>query len=173
MTLWLFYSFTTRRNFFQREMAEALALADGAFIGKASGESLMPGAQVRLPFGIDERIRVDVRQEPEHSGKTGVFARQNIRDERLRFEVTNYHSFPIKVELLDRRPVPLSKDVHVEVDRGGTTPTQSDYEQKPGLMLWAFDAEPRKMATVLHSFSVRYPNDKALAGFEVDGVSRR
>jgi uncharacterized protein (TIGR02231 family) len=148
------------------QAGELQLFRDDAFIGKASIDTFLPGADVRLPFGVDERIRVAVRQEPEQSGKRGIFGRQKLKDDRLRFEISNYHTYPINVEVLDRIPIAKSSDVHVEIPTGGTPPTQRDYESKPGLLLWAMNIEPRQTATVKHYIEIRYPNDKQLAGYE-------
>jgi uncharacterized protein (TIGR02231 family) len=148
------------------QSAELQLFRDDAFIGKAATDTFMPGAEVRLPFGVDERVRVAVRHEQEQSGKRGVLSRQNLKDERLRFEVTNYHTYPIKVEMLDRLPISKGSDVKVEIPQGSTPPTQKDFEKKPGLLLWLVNVQPRETASVRHYVEIRYPNDKELAGYE-------
>jgi uncharacterized protein (TIGR02231 family) len=150
------------------QSAELQLFRDDAYIGKAQLDTFLPGADVRLPFGVDERIRVSVKQEKEQSGKRGLTGRQKVRDERLRFEIANFHSYPIKVEVLDRVPIPKSNDVHIEIPNGSTPPTKRDYEEKPGLLLWALNIEPRQTAAIRHYVEIRYPADKQLAGFEAN-----
>jgi uncharacterized protein (TIGR02231 family) len=150
------------------QAGELQLFRDGAYIGKASTGALLPGADVRLPFGVDERVRVAVKQEQEQSGKKGVFGRQKLKDEGLRFEVNNYHSYPIKVEVLDRVPIAKSGDVDVDVGAESTPPTERDFDKKPGLYLWSVAVEPRQTVTIRHYVQIRYPSDKELAGFEAE-----
>jgi uncharacterized protein (TIGR02231 family) len=141
---------------------------DGAFVGLAQMQSLLPGARARIPFGIDERIRVMVRDEPKQSGDKGIVSKQRIDEHKQRFEITNYHAIPLTIEVIDRVPVAQNKDVRIEVLKGATPPTQEDVDGKSGVMLWRTLAQPKQTATVRHYYSVRYPADRDLARREGD-----
>jgi uncharacterized protein (TIGR02231 family) len=136
---------------------------DGAFVGLAQMGSLLPGAEARIPFGIDERIRVIVRDEPKQSGDQGIVSKHRVNEHKQRFEVTNYHAVPITVEIIDRVPVPENKDVRVDVLKGATAPTEENVDGKAGVMLWRMSTQPRQSATVNHYYSVRYPADRELS----------
>ncbi|MBS0396820.1 MAG: mucoidy inhibitor MuiA family protein, partial [Proteobacteria bacterium] len=45
------------------EAGELQLYRDGAFVGEAQTRALLPGAEVRLPFGVDEKVRVAVHDE--------------------------------------------------------------------------------------------------------------
>jgi uncharacterized protein (TIGR02231 family) len=139
---------------------------DGAFVGRASIASLLPGAEVRIPFGTDERIQVVVREEPKQSGDKGFVSKQRIEEHKQRFEITNYHSIPIAIEVVDRVPVTENKDIRVDMIKGATEPTTRDLEGQAGVLLWKVTAQPRQTATIRHYYSVRYPADSALAQHE-------
>jgi uncharacterized protein (TIGR02231 family) len=136
---------------------------DGAFVGSASMQSLLPGAEARIPFGADERIRVVVRDEAKQSGDKGVVSKQHIDEHKQRFEVTNYHSIPIAIEIIDRLPVTENKDVKVESLKGASAPTTTDLEGKAGVLLWRVVAQPQQTATIRHYYAVRYPADRELS----------
>jgi uncharacterized protein (TIGR02231 family) len=135
---------------------------DGAFVGEAETAAFLPGSDVRMPFGDDERIRVSVRDEQAHSAERGVFSRQTIKEVRQRFEVTSFHATPIAVEVVDRVPVSKHADVHVEILKGATEPTTKDLDGKAGVLLWRFDAQPQKLFAIRQLYSVRYPGDRQL-----------
>jgi uncharacterized protein (TIGR02231 family) len=135
---------------------------DGAFVGEAETTAFLPGAEVRMPFGADERIRVTVRDEAANSAERGVFSKQIIKETRQRFEITSFHSIPIAVEVVDRIPVSKHSDVHVDILKGATEPTTKDLDGKAGVMLWKFDAQPQKLTTIRNLYSVRYPQDRVL-----------
>jgi len=141
---------------------------DGAFVGEAETQAFLPGAEVRMPFGADERIRVAVRNEQAQSGQRGVISKQTVKETRQRFEVTSYHPGPIPVEIIDRIPVSKNADIHVEVLKGATEATVKDFEGKPGLLLWKLDAPPQKAVSIRHYYSVQYPSGRELEQSEAD-----
>lgn len=144
------------------ERAHLQLYRDGAFVGEAETSSFLPGADVRIPFGIDDRVRVAIRQEPEQSGQRGLFNKQIVKENRLRFEITSYHSAPISVEVIDSVPVPRNSDIHVEELQGTTEPTTKALDGKAGVWLWKFDAQPKQTVAISNFYSIRYPKDKEL-----------
>lgn len=136
---------------------------DGAFVGLAAIEALLPGADVRLPFGADERIQVQVRDEPKQSGEKGVVSKTRIEEHRQRFEATNYHSIPITIEVVDRIPVSENKEVRVDVLKGATPASEKDLDGKAGVLMWRTETKSRETTTVRHYYSVRYPADRELS----------
>jgi uncharacterized protein (TIGR02231 family) len=135
---------------------------DGAFVGEAQTQAFLPGAEVRMPFGVDERIKVAVRDESAKSNESGVIAKQVTKETRQRFEITSYHATSMPVEVIDRVPVSRNADVKVEILKGATEATTKDLNGKAGVLLWKFSAEPQKTTTIRHYYSVRYPRDRVL-----------
>jgi uncharacterized protein (TIGR02231 family) len=141
---------------------------DGAFVGAAEINAFLPGADVRMPFGADERIRVAVRDEQAQSGQRGVISKQTIKETRQRFDITSFHPAPITVEVIDRIPVSRNSDIHVEVLKGATDATVRDVDGKPGVLLWRLEAQPQKTVSVRHYYSVQYPAGRQLEQNGVD-----
>ncbi|HET7608202.1 MAG TPA: mucoidy inhibitor MuiA family protein [Gammaproteobacteria bacterium] len=139
---------------------------DGAYIGAAALPLLLPGSDVRVPFGIDERIRIVVRDERTESGSRGLANRQRLEEQRRRYEVTSYHAAALPIEIIDRVPVPTESGIEVKVLDGATPPTLRDLDGKEGVYLWRFDGTPRHTETIHHYYSVRYPSDRMLAATE-------
>jgi len=139
---------------------------DGAYVGDASLPLLLPGADVRVPFGIDDRIRIVVRDERTESGARGIVGRQAVEERRRRYEITSFHATALPIEIIDRVPVPRESEIEVEVLEGATPPTVTDFEGKAGVYLWRLDGTPRQTETIRHYYSVRYPSDRSLAATE-------
>ena len=139
---------------------------DGAYIGAAALPLLLPGSDVRVPFGVDERIRIVVRNERAESGARGLANRQALDEQRRRYEITSYHAAALPIEVIDRVPVPMDSGIEVKVLDGATPPTQRDLDGKEGVYLWRFDGTPRQTETIRHYYSVRYPGDRRLAAME-------
>lgn len=136
---------------------------DGAYVGSANLPLLLPGSDVRVPFGVDERIRIVVRDEKAESGRRGVLGRQLLSEHRRRYEITSYHATAFPIEVIDRVPVPRESAIKVEVLEGATPPTEKDFDGKAGVYLWRLPGTPRKTETIRHLYSVRYPSEKSLA----------
>ena len=139
---------------------------DGAYVGAAALPLLPPGAEARVPFGVDERIRIAVRDERTESGTRGVANRQALDEQRRRYEITSYHSAAFPIEIIDRVPVPMDSGIEVDVLEGATPPTVRDLDGKTGVYLWRLDGTPMQTETIRHYYSVRYPSDRMLAASE-------
>jgi uncharacterized protein (TIGR02231 family) len=136
---------------------------DGAYVGAANLPLLLPGSDVRVPFGVDERIRIVVRDEQAESGRRGVLGRQVQSEHRRRYEITSYHATALPIEVIDRVPVTKDSGIKVEVLEGATPPTTKDFDGKAGVFLWRLPGTPKKTETIRHLYSVRYPGDKTIS----------
>jgi uncharacterized protein (TIGR02231 family) len=142
---------------------------DGAYVGAANLPLLLPGSDVRIPFGVDDRIRIAVRDEKAESGRRGVLAKQTQDEHRRRYEITSYHATALPIEVIDRVPVPKDAGIKVEVLDGATPPTEKDLDGKAGVYVWRLAGTPKKTETIRHLYSVRYPADKVLAQSDSGG----
>lgn len=142
---------------------------DGSYVGVAALPLLLPGSDVRVPFGVDERIRINVRDERAQSGRRGVLNKQILSEHRRRYEITSYHGTALPIEVIDRVPVPQESDIKVEVLEGATAPTVRDLDGKEGVYLWKLPGTPKKMESIRHFYSVRYPSDRMLSSAEAGG----
>jgi uncharacterized protein (TIGR02231 family) len=141
---------------------------DGAYVGEAPTKALLPGAEVRLPFGADERIRVAIQDEAAKSATRGFLSKQSIQETRRRFDVTSYHPSPITIEVVDRIPVSKHADVHVEILQGATDPTDKDLGGKAGVFVWRFAAVPQKTVSIRQYYSLQFPSDRHISETEGD-----
>jgi len=151
------------------EPGRLMLYRDGAYVGAASLPLLLPGSDARVPFGVDERIRITVRDEKAESGRRGVLNKQMLSEHRRRYEITSYHAAAFPIEVIDRVPVPKDSGIKVEVLDGATPPTTKDLDGKAGVYLWRLAGTPKKTETIRHLYSVRYPSDKSLALSESAG----
>lgn len=142
---------------------------DGSYIGTAALPMLLPGSDVRVPFGVDERIRINVRDERAQSGRRGIMNKQILSEHRRRYEITSYHGTALPIEVVDRVPVPQESDIKVEVLEGATAPTVRNLDGKEGVYLWKLPGTPKKTESIRHFYSVRYPSDRMLSPAEAGG----
>jgi len=135
---------------------------DGAYVGEAETDAFLPGADVRMPFGVDERIRVTVHDEATQSGQKGLLSRQTVKEMRQRLDITNYHPMVIPVEVLDRIPVSKNADVHVDILKGATDPSVKDLDGKPGVWLWKLAPGPQQTVTIHEAYAIQFPAEKQM-----------
>jgi uncharacterized protein (TIGR02231 family) len=159
-------AFVEAASKFEREIpwgaGELHVYRDGALVGTTSVPGLMPGADVRLPFGADRRIRLIAHELPEQSGARGLFGGQQVEEHRHDFELTSFHTTPVVLELVDRVPVSQDAAVKVELLKGATAATTRDLDGKAGVMLWKLTLSPREKTVVRHYYSVAYPKGQVL-----------
>jgi uncharacterized protein (TIGR02231 family) len=144
------------------DAGEVQLYRDDAFVGIGALPLVLPGADVRIPFGQDDRIRIVVRDEREDSGTTGVISKERVEQHKRRFEVTSFHAGALPIEIIDRIPVASEDDIKVEVLKGATAPTTKDFDGHAGVYLWRLTGEPRKTETIRHYYSVRFPRNRKL-----------
>lgn len=135
---------------------------DGAFIGRGSFAETLPGETTRISFGQDQRIQVRRFDEQQNSRDTGIFSRNNLQEERIRYEVTNRHSDTIMVELLDQVPVAQHADINVSIPRGATDATEDNAGGLAGVLLWRMEIDPQETTTVRHYYDLSHPEGEAI-----------
>jgi len=148
------------------DSGEVQLFRDDAFVGLGELPMVLPGADVRMPFGQDQRIRIVVRDEGEESGNVGLVNRDQVNERKRRFEITSFHASALPIEIIDRIPVARDEDIRVEVLKGATPPVSRDFNGHAGVYLWRLAGEPRKTETIRHYYSVKFPRDKALGQAE-------
>jgi uncharacterized protein (TIGR02231 family) len=144
----------------QRGMAQLYR--DGMFIGEAPAPAFLPGKEVRVPFGVDERVQVVVHHEPEASRQDGSFYRSPVDQTRSRIEISNYHAEAVQVEVLARIPVSKDANVKVEIPKGATPADETDVDGKSGIILWRLEAQPQQIYKINHYVDITYPKDHEL-----------
>jgi uncharacterized protein (TIGR02231 family) len=139
---------------------------DDTFVGVASLPLVLPEDELRIPFGVDDRIRVTMREERTESGDRGITGKYQLDEHKRRFEITSFHANAIPIEVIDRIPVPRNDDIKVEVMEEATPPDVKDLDGMQGVYLWKFAGTPRKTETIRHLYSVRYPREYVLVSQE-------
>jgi len=87
-----------------------------------------------------------------------------VRHIALKISVENMKDRPIKIKLLDSIPVSRTDKIKVKDIKITPEPSQRDYQDKEGVMLWEFDLQPGDEKDINLSFVVIYPKDLRLPG---------
>jgi len=135
---------------------------DGSLVGEEADWSPRDDDnRLSLYFGRDDRVRVSVQRPPAMSAATGLFGSGTRRSWGSIFVVTNDHSTPQAVELIDAAPVSQDESVKV-TSRYEPAPTTPNWQHKPGVNAWSFKLAPGQSQRISVSQQVEYPKDVTL-----------
>jgi uncharacterized protein (TIGR02231 family) len=135
---------------------------DGSFIGSQRIPGFLPQEEVSLPFGQDERVRVEVLPDQENSDAGGTFRRVAVDNRRQRFLITSFHDTPKLIEVVARIPVSQNDDITVVLDDDATAADEVDIDNKTGLILWRKQSTSAEPIEIRHYYSISYPRDGQL-----------
>ena len=138
---------------------------DGAFVGTTDIPMLRPGEDVRLSFGVDDKVRVDYRLETGQRSSEGIINKHLRLERRYLIEVTNHHARTMEIAVLDQLPVPRDEAIEVELLRGSTKVSERDVEKRKGVLEWRHTYEPGETRTIKFGYAVTYPDGQAVPGF--------
>ena len=146
--------------------ADVMAVyVDDTFMGRTRMPRLLPGEEARLPLGRDERLEVDISDQPVKTGERGLLSRTRQETTAKLFSLTSRHTREMVVEVLDRVPNAANNDIEVSVPREATAPTERDVDDRPGVVLWRKTLTPDEVWRIEHRYVVAYPADKSLARY--------
>ena len=135
-------------------------LRDNTYVGKGIWPTLQPNEELQLPFGSDPKIDVEVVTIPSEDGGEGIFNRKRVDETKKQFRITNNHSTPMTIEVFDALPNSMNEDMEVELLRGNTGATETDYEDQPGVVMWRETVAPGETWVINHWYRVSFPTDK-------------
>ena len=133
-------------------------LAGGAYLGVYGLPETAPGAELVIPFGRDNRIKVDRLKQPQERGTEGITGRTRQIAHAFKTTIENLRDREVTVTFEERLPV--SEDERIVVQRDdATTPGHQPSKNRPGVLLWKLTLAPREKKDVVFAYTVRYPKD--------------
>jgi len=137
-----------------------LAGEGNTYVGdEYTGSTWLPAVAPRettdVSFGVDERVKVTRELVKTYRSKGGLFSK-TVND-RLVFQtvVQNYHSTPIRLEIVEQIPVSTQKEIAVKVHRVEPGPDEQDRDA--GTCTWRVDLEPMARFVIDLDFTVSHP----------------
>ena len=140
---------------------------DGALVGEEADWSPQDDDnRLSLFFGRDDRVRVSVQRPAGMTAATGLFGNGSQQKWGSIFIVTNGHSTPQMVELIDAAPVSQDESVKV-TSKYDPAPTTTDWQHKPGVNAWTFKLAPNQSQRISVSQQVDHPKDVKVGNLPV------
>jgi uncharacterized protein (TIGR02231 family) len=113
------------------------------------------GEQVRVELGVDEGIAVSRTVESKRQTE-GVLSGKFAFSHAITVTVRNDKARDVAVHVLERIPVPSSKQVVVADETALPKPTKA---AKNGLRRWEFDLKPATEQKITYSYSVTHSDE--------------
>lgn len=126
----------------------------GNFAGDGFMETTGPGAQIRLPLGADEDVRLKRKVIPKTETK-GVFSKDDVTTYRVIIEVANYKKRAIKVGV--KEPLPKTNNEDLEIELLKVTPKQAAGPDDEGILRWELELQPGKTRTIELEYKITRP----------------
>ncbi|PVY79181.1 uncharacterized protein (TIGR02231 family) [Tamilnaduibacter salinus] len=136
-------------------------IQDGVFTGQSHLDTIRPGGELDLSFGVDDRVRVDTRVADESRGTKGMLSGDAWVRRQLVFEVSNHHDQPVTLKVFGRLPVARHDDITVSTLEL-TKPSERDVDDKLGLLAWDLELAPGDHQDLTLGYEIAYPEEKTL-----------
>jgi uncharacterized protein (TIGR02231 family) len=139
--------------------------AGGAYLGSFGLNETAPGQEVSLPFGVDNRIRVERTPLPQARSHEGITGKDRRIAYAFRTTVENLRDQSVRIVIEER--VPVSEDERIVVERSKeTTAGAEEVKDRPGVLEWKLTIEPRQKRDIVLAYSVRFPKEMIIPGIE-------
>lgn len=138
-------------------------VAGGAYLGAFLVPETPPAAELRVPFGIDNRLKVKRTVLPQARSTEGFIGKDRQMVFAYRTSVENFRDVPVTVVVEER--LPISQDERISVKVGEkTTGGYITLEDRPGIINWKLALAPKEKKELTLEYSVRWPKEMQIPG---------
>ena len=128
------------------------------------GDSIKQGEPVKMSFGDDPRLHIDVVREPSQQGEVGLISKESTLSALKNITLSSHYDKAVTVNLLDRLPVAGNEDITVTAK--GKAADARDVDSVKGLQRWQFTLPAEGEESFKQGFEIRYPEEATLSGVE-------
>ena len=139
---------------------QMLVFVDGVLMGLAEMPTILPGAEVSLPMGVDRRIEVTVDDLGGQGGNKGIVKKQVSEVTDLQFKIINRRSSSASVEVTAVYPVSKNKALKIELTDKATPPSDPNYDGEAGVALWNKELSAGESWVINYAYSQTWPADR-------------
>ncbi|WP_414472291.1 mucoidy inhibitor MuiA family protein [Microvirga sp. M2] len=144
---------------------------DGAYIGRSHVKLVATGETVNLGFGTDDRVKVTRVPLRRNKSEASWLGKTQSDVSEFRTTVKNLHAYPMRITIMDRVPFSENQNLVVEMLRESTPPTESQVQDKRGVMAWSGEYAPGEQKEVRFGYLLKWPQDKQVT-FETQPLAQ-
>ncbi|MEQ8517170.1 MAG: mucoidy inhibitor MuiA family protein [Chromatocurvus sp.] len=134
---------------------------DNTLVGERRFAGVVPGAPLESSFGVDNAIEIEYERVRDDRARKGLISKSSREVREYLITLTNGHSRPIVLTVLDQMPVSRDDRIEVELTDNTTTPRQSQgaADSAQGMLRWMLDLKPGETREVRVGYVVTFPED--------------
>ena len=135
---------------------------NGRFLGETYLAEKKPGEPFYLNLGADRAVTIKREKIKDHKKETffGAVDRKTIiREFEYKLTLENLKDSPVLLKIEDRVPVSATDKIQVKDIRLIPEPSQENYQDKAGVMLWEMKMLAGEKKEIQIDFNVSYPSD--------------
>lgn len=133
-----------------------------AYLGAYLLPETAPGTELRIPFGVDNRIKIERVAIPREDVRE-VFRRDRRIARGFRTTIENLSDRKIDLVVEDRLPHSQEKGIEVATARTMTAGFR-EIKDRPGIVEWTVSLEPREKREVVLDYTIKVDKEILVAG---------
>lgn len=134
----------------------------GQFIGKSILAQKKPGESFDIPLGEDRQViakREKVRDKIDETFFGKVDRLTVVRNMAFKITLENMKNKPVTIVVVDPVPVSRTDKIAVKDLKMDPEPTQRNYLEKEGVMMWKLELAPNQTKEIKTEFILTYPRE--------------
>jgi len=134
----------------------------GRFVGSTLLTEKKAGEDLLINLGADRGIKVRREKITDRVAETffgKVERSHSVREMAFTISVENLKEEKAIVRILDSVPISKTDRIQIKGLEFSVTPTQQDYEQRKGVMLWDLTLQPSEVKKIKIKFFVKFPKE--------------
>ena len=124
-------------------------------------EQVPAGAEVTLPFGPIEDLRLSYTILDQSEEDRGIISRSNAQSETTRMDIQNIGQNDWKVEVIAAVPYAVQEDLEIEW-AASPVPDLRDMDDKRGVLQWNTDVAAGATAQIKIDVDMQWPEGMVL-----------
>lgn len=140
---------------------QAYLMREGTLVGSTYLNSLAPGAEAEIAFGLIDGLRLTRDMPLRAEGDRGFITTSSQIEEQAILKIENLTDEAWPVRLMDQ--VPYSEQEDLEISHtADPAPTETDVDGQRGVLAWEFDLAPGASQEVTLNHLISWPEGMTL-----------
>lgn len=146
----------------------------GEYVGESYIKGNKAGENFKISLGSDKRLKVNEQVIRDEINETSMFSRSDSKNVVRNVELISVfeNTGDKSAEIMVFACVPVSRTDKIDINdvKLDPQPTESDYNDKKGVMLWRLTVPAGSERQIKRSFELTYPNKQHIRGLRWENV---
>ena len=134
---------------------------NGNYVGNSFIQQKQSGEEIKLSFGEDDKVKIKFMPDPDKKRKDGLlFGKKKVVERHYKVTINSNHNKAYPISISD--VIPIGSDENINVKRLGEAPSQTDIDDKKGVVSWDKTLKAKGEMKIKYGYSVSYPEGKII-----------